>query len=321
MSKAMNLKKFTPPTKSPLPTKMSRHEEPEVEDLDPELEESQIQQPTEEGKSHGSSFQATPHPKKGVLIRERAKTAPTTPLQKENEAAEEGEDAASSDGEQRKRAPRHPNGHKCVNVATCIQEAQKTKYLPLSENQHTSQVYFQPKKVEVVTDYWCEVEMLVLVLGSQFAITTAQISLSGDELLRMCYLHYYFLKTIAAEGEDRPENFESWLAGVYQEYANGHSNTDFSHRGRIADYYMSTMESGFEISVNGRVQSFFQKKCVRDFEEELPTECEVWAPNANNAFGRALKGKFEYEIVHNAMVIPSEKDRTVAPTDACPMDE
>lgn len=198
------------------------------------------------------------------------------------------------------RAPRDPHGHKLIKVTDALDSAHKVKYLPLGDGQFTYCIYFQPIAMKECGKYWCEVEMLELINGTNFAKATRVYSVDGEDLLKMCYLHAMANRDI--QGEPRL-HFEQWVLSVFQDYCASYGNADYTERGAIARYYLEKISYQFKIGAgNGEgepshLEMFFQKRCVRDLKAETDERVKEICDNRNVVAGKTGgKSKFEYQI-------------------------
>lgn len=199
------------------------------------------------------------------------------------------------------RAPRDPHGHKILKWNDIFEAAHKTKFLPLADGQFTGNLFFQPTRVVECSNLWCEVEMVEMVYGSTICYRKRVFSVDCEDLLRMLYLH---AMAVREQSGGKRVFFENWVLSIYEDYSATHADAEFSQRGPIAKHYLESTSYDFCMHNSNVMQMFFQKRCIRDIQDVDEATCVDCGANVNVIRGKALKGKFEYQIEGHIYCVP-----------------
>lgn len=227
-------------------------------------------------------------------------SSPTPPKKEEDVAAApapEAPEAAEAAEKKAARRPRDPNGHKVIRVNEVYEACHKTRYLPLGDGVNTFCMMIKPRRVCAVNKNWCDVEVDEVVNGSSLLLGRHIYTIEGSDLLKMCHLHVMMDR--ALRGKEL-RSFDQWVASYYsRESKQGNLvGVEYNDHASIADDYIKRHSNDFVLGVAGRHRlcTFFQKRCVRDLKGVDRSTCAAPTPNPNVVFGKALQGKFEYQI-------------------------
>ena len=213
---------------------------------------------------------------------------------------------ANAAEEAKRKVASENNGHKEKKTADVLVQMHKSKFLPIADGMYTSNVYFQPVRVVESRRTWIDVDMREVFIGAGVMEHTElhTFSMEADDLLRMLYLADMFTMDYI---NMKRTAYEQWVLEIFSKIIENEPQADYSDRGHIASYALEHVE-GLALGKCGRIQYFFQKRCVYVFLD-VPPNINMLGENAMGVKAKSSRGKFEYMIELHVISMPISEEQ------------
>lgn len=202
----------------------------------------------------------------------------------------------------RKETPKHPKGHKVVNIEDVWKTMDTQSFLHLSDTAALNDVWVQPVRVEPTTSQYANIEFVQIVAAPHIKYRRTTCKLGVDDLFKILYLNDCLACDL--RGEVRI-GYDEWIAEKTACFIKKHGVEDSTNRSKVGEFILNEDPNfSFYIASGAAMLGvFFRKICYHSYKTK--EGCPKF-DNPSMVKCCATRGKFEYMLEARIFSLPKD---------------